>query len=220
MRYVDWGLVSDDLIKATATTFFQAPSCATCNGGGPNGYQNGIRYIPIVPTVNPLALACQVAEPSPWVTAFYNTTSDGLTCPNPPIQTGSGSITGTKSAPEFLVIDNGPPGGTQVTLSSSGSASGCSDTFAGANWGIIFATGDLNLQNLTFSGFIYTNGSIYSHGHVLAQGGIISNGQANLVHTLGTLQFCAGVSVVPFPLTSMFYTFTQISWQDRPSNQP
>jgi hypothetical protein len=36
----------------------------------------------------------------------------------------------------------------------------------------------------------------------LAQGGIISKGRANLVHTL---QFCAAVSVVPFPLTSMFY---------------
>jgi hypothetical protein len=220
MRYIDWGLVSDDLNRATSSTFYQPPSCSTCNGGGPNGYQNGIRYIPLPPAVNPLALACQIAEPSPWVTAFYNTTTDGLSCSSP-VQAGSGTITGTKSAPEFLVIDNGPPGGTQVTLSSSGSATGCSDTFASAQWGMIFATGDLNLQNFTFSGFIFTNGNVYSHGHNLVQGGIFSSaGQSHIVDTLGTMQFCGGVSVVPMPLSPTFFTFTQVSWQDRPSNQP
>lgn len=219
IRYVDWGLVSDDLNRATAATFYQPPTCNTCNNGNPNGYQNGIRYIPILPTVNAMSFACTVNMPSPGFSAFYNTTADGVTCANPPTQTGSGSFTGTKSSPEYLVIDDGAPGGTQVTLSSSGTATGCSDNFASANWGVILATGDLNLQNFTFNGFIYTNGNVYSHGHVLVRGGIFSaNGSHDQIDTLGTLQFCGGAAIVP--LTPQFFTFSTMTWQDRAAGQP
>jgi len=220
VRYVDWGLVSDDLNRATATKFYQPSTCTTCNGGGPNGYQNGIRYIPILPTISVMNFACSVNMPSPGFSAFYNTTADGVSCANPPTQTGSGTFTGTKASPEYLVIDDGAPGGTQVTLSSSGTApSGCADSFANANWGVILATGDLNLQNFTFNGFIYANGNVYSHGHVLVRGGIFSsNGSHDQIDTLGTLQFCGGASVVP--LAPQFYTFTTLTWQDRPAGQP
>ena len=219
-RYLDWGLVSDDLNRGTTTTtFYQPATCSTCAGGGPNGNQNGIRYIPIVPSINALTIACQVNMPSPGFSAFYNTTSDGLTCANPPTQTGSGTFTGTQARPEFLVIDDGVPGGAPVTISSSGSASGCSDNFASANWGVIVATGDLNLQNFTFNGFIYTQGNVYSHGHVLVRGGIFSSQSSqDQIDTLGTLQFCGGAAIMP--LTPQFYTFTMVTWQDRPAGQP
>jgi len=87
------------------------------------------------------------------------------------------------------------------------SASGCSDNFASANWGVIVATGDLNLQNFTFNGFIYTAGNVYSHGHVLVRGGIFSSqGSHNQIDTLGTLQFCGGTAVLPLTLSAMIYT--------------
>lgn len=218
VRYVDWGLVSDDLNRATASKFFQPPTCTTCAGGNPNGNQNGIRYMPIVPTINALPYACTVNMPAPGFSAFYNTTADGLACPSP-TQAGSGTFTGTKSSPEFLVIDNGAPGGTQVTLGSSGTATGCSDNFASANWGVILATGDLNLQNFTFNGFIYTQGNVYSHGHVLVRGGIFSSQSSqDQIDTLGTLQFCGGAAVMP--LTPLFFTFSTMTWQDRAAGQP
>ena len=222
-RYLDWGLVSDDWSRAAATTFFQPQTCATCYSGGPNGNQNGIRYVPILPPVSVLPSACLNNEPSPGFSAFLNVTSpnDGLTCPNPPTQAGSGTFTGTQSSPEFLVIDNGGPGaaGVQVTISSSGTATGCSDNFANANWGIILATGDLNLQNFTFNGFIYTQGNVYSHGHVLVKGGIFSAaGSQNQLDSLGTLQFCGGSVIMP--LSPAFYNFTLTTWQDRPAGSP
>lgn len=217
-RYLDWGLISDDLNRATASTFYQPSTCTTCSGGNPNGNQNGIRYIPIVPTINALSLACTANMPAPGFSAFYNTTADGLTCPSP-TQAGSGTFTGTKSSPEFLVIDDGLPGGTQVTLGSSGTATGCSDNFASANWGVIVATGDLNLQNFTFNGFIYTQGNVFSHGHVLVRGGIFSSQSSqNQIDNLGTLQFCGGAAVVP--LTPQFFTFSTMTWQDRAAGQP
>jgi len=218
-RFLDWGLVTDDLSRGTATTFYQPPTCTTCNNGVQNGYQNGIHYIPTIPTINVLGAACQRNEPAPGFSAFYNTTADGLTCANPPTQTGSGTFTGTQSSPEFLVIDDGSPGGTQVTISSSGTATGCSDNFASANWGVILATGDINLQNFTFNGFIYTQGNVYSHGHVLVRGGIFSaQGSQQQIDALGTLQFCGGVTVLP--LSPMFYTFSTVTWQDRPAGRP
>ncbi|HLW48966.1 MAG TPA: hypothetical protein VKW09_14530 [bacterium] len=217
-RFVDWGLVSDDQSRATSTLFFQPSTCSTCNNGSPNGKPNGIRYIPLIPALNVLGMACTVNIASPGVSAFYNTSGDGLTCPNPPIQAGSGTFTGTKAAPEFLAIDNGPPGGSQVTLSSSGSATGCSDNFNNANWGVIVATGDINLQNFTFNGYIYTDGNVYSHGHVLVRGGILSSQSSqDQIDTLGTLQFCGGNAVLP--LVPQFYNFTQVSWEDRPGGQ-
>jgi hypothetical protein len=225
MRYLDWGLVSDDLSRTQAKTFFQAPSCQTCS----NGNQNGIRYIPLLPPLwgpSPLPAFAEIAcgnNISPGFSAFYNATSDGLTCPNPPTQPGSLTFTGTESNPEYLVIDNGPPGGTQVSISGNGSApNGCSDTFASANWGVIIATGDINLQGLDFSGLIYTPGSVFGHGNPVIRGGIFSatppSTQVQQVEDWGTMKFCGGAST-SVPLSPEFFNFSTVSWQDRPLNQ-
>ncbi len=228
MRFLDWGLVQDDLSRATAQTFYQPPTCSTCNGGLPNGKQNGIRYIPIVPAINVLPYACTSNE-NPGFSAFYNATTDGLTCANPPTQPaqvsgGSVTFTGTKSNPEFLVIDNtGFTGVSQATkIFGTGTATGCSDTFANANWGVILATGDIDLQGLVFNGFIYTTGSVWSHANPIIRGGIFSSTppttQVNSVDLLGTMTFCGGINTVP--LVPQFYSFKTFSWQDRPSNLP
>jgi len=221
LRYADWGLVSDDLGRTVAQTFFQPTTCTMCNSGGPNGKQNGVRVIPLLPTINTLAYAC-TTNMNPGFSAFYNVSGDTKTCANPPTQAGSSTFTGTKSNPEFLVIDNGAPGGTTVSISGTGSATGCSDNFNSANWGVILATGDINLQGLAFNGFIYTPGSVFSHGNPVIRGGVFSSTppgtQVNQVDTLGTLAFCGGTTTMP--MVPAFFTFQTVSWQDRPANQP
>jgi hypothetical protein len=224
VRYLDWGLVQDDLTRGAAQTFFQAPLCsAPCANAG---NQNGVRYIPLVPSINVLAIACN-QNVNPGINAFYDTTADGKTCANPPTVAGSTTFTGTKSNPEFLVIDNGPPGSGTVQIfgSINGGNTGCSTPFDNYNWGVIMATGDLDLQaNLKFSGYIYTPGNVYSHGNVAVNGGIFSvndpgsAAQVNQVDDLGTVNFCGGQGTTP--LSPQFYTFTTISWQDRPLGQP
>lgn len=223
-RYLDWGLISDDQTRGAAQTFFQAPSCTAPCGNA--GNQNGIRYIPLVPQINVLAIACN-QNINPGVNAFYNTTADGKTCANPPTVTGSTTFSGTKTNPEYLVIDNGAPGGTptQIFGSIPSGNTGCSTAFDNYNWGVIIATGDLDLQaNLKFSGFIYTPGNVFSHGNVAVNGGIFSAndpgtaGQVNQVDDLGTVNFCGGQGLTP--LSPTFYSFTKLSWEDRPSGQP
>ncbi len=228
-RYLDWGLVTDDLSRNTAATFFQPPTCATCNNGSPNGKQNGIRYIPLLPTVNVLGQAC-VQNINPGTNVFDQVnTADGITCPNPPVQTiASTSVTfsGTKSSPESLVIDNAGIGTVQIFGSVPGGGVGCNANFDNYNWGVILATGDLDLQgNLVFTGFIYTPGSIISHGTVVVQGGIYganvqgSSSQVNQVDSLGTVNFCTATSA-SLVLSPQFFTFTTLSWQDRPLSVP
>jgi len=225
MRYLDWGLVTDDLTRGSAQTFFQAPSCtAPCANAG---YQNGIRYVPLMPQINVLGIACNQMV-YPGTNAFYNTTADGKTCANPPTVAGSTTFSGTKSNPEFLAIDNGLPGtGTvQIFGSINSGNTGCSTSFDSYNWGVIVATGDIDLQaNLKFSGIIYTAGNVYSHGNVAIQGGIFaanspsSSGSVNQVDNLGTVNFCGGSSS-QVVLNPTFFTFSTVSRQDRPAGQP
>ncbi len=230
-RFLDWGLAQDDLTRGSALTFFQAPSCtAPCANGG---NQNGIRYIPLPPSLNILSSAC-LQNVNPGINVFDQVNlGDGISCTNPPTQTLSAqsnvTFSGTKSNPEFLVIDNGPPGagGTQVHITGSlgtGNAT-CSVNFDNYNWGIIMATGDIDLTaNTVFSGFIYTSGNVYSHGNVVVRGGIFSanapsGSQVNQVDIFGTVNFCTASST-QVTLTPVFYTFKTLSWQDRPLNQP
>jgi len=219
-RYLDWGLVTDDLSRATAATFFQAPTCTACNAGGPNGNQNGVRYVSLIPTVDVLGIACS-NNLAPGFSAFYNVSGDGTTCAAPPTLVGSGTFTGTKGSPEFLVIDNGAPGGAAVTITGSGSATGCSDTFASANWGVIVATGDVTLQNLAFDGVIYALGNVYTQGNIYVKGGIFSAmpSTTQVDQLSGTVSFCGGASV-NVPMAATFFNFTPMSWVDRPAGQP
>jgi Tfp pilus assembly protein PilX len=228
-RYLDWGLVSDDLSRAQARTFFQAPTCSTCNNGGPNGNQNGIRYIPLLPPTNVLAHACQ-QNVDPGINVFDQVNADGISCANPPTQTidsTSVTISGTKSNPEFLVIDNGPPGNGQVVkifgTTGPGSCTGNLDQY---NWGIILATGDVDLQaNLSLVGLVYTPGNITSHGTVVVSGGLFSSNmqssgtQVNQVDSWGNINFCTA-STAQLLLSPLFFDFSAVSWQDRPLDEP
>jgi hypothetical protein len=223
-RFLDSGLIQDDATRGSALTFFQAPSCtAPCANAG---NQNGVRYVPLIPQINVLGLACN-QNVNPGTNAFYDTTGDGKTCANPPTVAGSTTFSGTKSNPEFLVIDNGAPGGTptQIFGSIASGNTGCSTSFNNYNWGVIMATGDIDLQaGFKFSGYIYTPGNVFSHGNVAVQGGIFSSNapssgaQVNEVDDLGTINFCGGEGV-QF-INSQFATFSTLTWEDRPLGQP
>ena len=218
-RYIDWGLVQDDLNKTVPQTFFQAPGCtAPCANPG---NQNGIRYIPAPPSINVLNKAC-LQNFNPGHTVFDPVNQPAaVACPSPPTTTiagGSTAVTfdGTFTNPEALIIDNA--GGAMVTISPSIPGPGsCSSNFQNYNVGIILATGDLSFAaNIVFSGYIYTPGSINSAGTVVFQGGIFSAtvnpGQSHLDST-GTVSLCAG-SAAALPETSSFFTFKVISWDD------
>lgn len=228
MRYLDWGLVQDDLTRGAAQTFFQSPSCtAPCADAG---LQNGIRYVPLLPPINVTSLACQQNE-VPGTNVFDKVNAgDGISCSSPIQTIGSTSLTfsGTKSNPESLVIDNAGSGTVKINGSINGSSTlNCANTnFDNYNWGVIFATGDVEIQaNTVFSGFIYTPGNVYTKGTVVFQGGIFSandpssTGQVNQVDDLGTVDFCGGSSN-QIALNPQFFTFSVISWQDRPLGQP
>ena len=219
-RYLDWGLVADDLSRPTATTFFQAPTCAACDAGAPNGDQNGVRYVSPIPAIDVLGVACS-NNLAPGFSAFFNASGDGTACATPPTIVGSGAFTGTQNNPEFLVIDDGAPGGTGVTITGSGSATGCADNFASANWGVIVVTGDVTLNNFSFDGVIYALGSVYSQGHTYIKGGVFSaTPWTTQVDQLGgTLTVCGGASV-GVPMAATFFNFTAMSWVDRPAGQP
>lgn len=228
MRYVDWGLVSDDLTRGSATTFFQPPLCtAPC---GDAGYQNGIRYIPLLPSINVTSLACQ-QNVNPGTNVFDRVnTGDGISCASPISTINSTNVTfsGTKTNPESLVIDNAGSGVVHINGSIAGNSTlTCSNTnFDNYNFGIIFATGDVDIAaNTVFTGFIYTPGNVFSHGTVVIQGGVFSSNdpssgaQVNQVDDLGTVNFCGGSSTQVL-INPQFYTFTVVSWQDRPAGQP
>ncbi len=229
VRFLDWGLVSDDLGRSTATKFFQPPTCTACNSGGPNGNQNGIRYMPLLPTINVTGLAC-LQNINPGINVFDNAINDpAITCTNPPTVTHTGiseNFTGTKTNPEFLVIDNGPPGGTSVSISGSGTGgANCTSNPDSYSWGVILATGDLSFTgNTIFTGFIYTPGTISSAGTVVFRGGVYAantigtTAPPNSISSTGNAKYCAG-SLSSLPLNSQFFTFSTSSWQDRPLNQ-
>jgi hypothetical protein len=228
MRYLDWGLVQDDLTRGAAQTFFQSPACASpCANAG---NQNGVRYVPLLPSISVASLACQQnVDPGTNVFDQVNT-ADGISCSSPITTIDATTVTfsGTKSSPESLVIDNAGQGVVHINASVPGNNSlNCSTTnFNNYNWGVIFATGDIDITaNTVFTGFIYTPGNVYSHGNVLIQGGIFSQNdpssgaQVNEVDDLGTVNFCGG-SNTQVILNPKFYTFSTVSWQDRPLGKP
>jgi hypothetical protein len=226
-RYADWGLIADDLNRGVSTTFYQAPSCtAPC---AYSGLQNGIRYIPLMPSMNVTGAAC-TQNVSPGTNVFDQiNTGDGITCSNPPtttINSTTVTFTGTASNPESLVIDNA--GGSTVTIQGSipgNSTLNCTNTnWNNYNQGIIMATGNISLTgNLVFKGFIYTAGNVTTSGTVLISGGLFSSdqpgfsSQVDQVDSTGTVGFCAGQT---FLMTPQFYNFTQIAWEDRPGGHP
>lgn len=228
MRYLDWGLVADDLTRGSSQTFFESPQCAApCANAG---YQNGVRYIPLLPSINVTSLACaQNVNPGTNVFDQVNT-GDGISCASPvsTINTTNVSFSGTQSSPESLVIDNAGQGTVHINGSVNGNSTlNCSNTnFANYNFGVIFATGDVDIAaNTVFTGFIYTPGNVFSHGNVVIQGGVFSSNdpasgaQVNQVDDLGTVNFCGGSSTQVM-VNPQFYTFTVVSWQDRPLGQP
>lgn len=228
MRYFDWGLVQDDLTRGAAQTFFQSPSCAApCANAG---NQNGIRYIPLLPYINAASLACQ-QNVNPGANVFDQVnTGDGISCASPisTINSTNVSFTGTKGNPESLVIDNAGSGIVHISGSIAGNSTlNCSNTnFNNYNFGVIFATGDVDIAaNTVFTGFIYTPGNVQSHGTVVIQGGVFSSNDpsggtsVNQVDDLGTVNFCGGSSTQVM-VNPQFYTFTVVSWQDRPLGQP
>jgi hypothetical protein len=229
LRYFDWGLVQDDLSRARAQTFFQAPTCAACAAGGPNGNPNGIRYVPLLPALDVLAHACR-QNVGPGINVFDQLNAgDGIACADPPtrtISTADVTFSGTRTSPEVLVIDNAGQGPVRISGSLPGPGS-CGSVFDGYNWGIILATGDLELEdNLALTGFVYTPGTITTRGTVVVHGGIFSanvqgdaRSQVSRVDALGTVHFCPA-STAALLLSPMFFDFSAISWQDRPLNQP
>lgn len=228
MRYLDWGLVQDDLTRSAATTFFQPPSCASpCADAG---NQNGIRYVPLLPSINVTSLAC-ATNVSPGTNVFDQVnTTDGISCSSPTSTVSSLNVTfsGTKSNPEALVIDNAGLGQVHIYPSVPGNSTlNCSNTnWNNYNWGVIFATGDVDITaNTVFTGFIFTPGNVFSHGTVVLNGGVFSQNDpssgasVNQVDNLGTVNFCGGSST-QVVLNPKFFTFSTLSWQDRPLGQP
>ncbi len=225
-RYLDWGLVQDDLTRPVPQTFFQAPSCtAPC----PNpGNQNGVRYIPNVPQIDVLGRACQ-QNVNPGLNVFDKL--GAFTCPaGSPVTTISttsvtfqGTYPPASPGPESLIIDDfGVSGGVSITPSIAGPGT-CSSDFTLYNYGVILATGDLHFTgNTVFSGFVYTNGNIYTAGTTVFNGGLYAysiNPGVDQVDALGNFSQCAG-SAAALPGSPLFYNFKVISWTDVPANQP
>lgn len=222
-RFLDWGLVQDDLslIRPVAQTFFQPPLCtAPCANPG---NQNGIRYIPILPPINIIAEAC-VQHVNPGTNVFDQVNlGDGVSCTNPAVTTITSTtvtFTGTKSNPEALVIDNAGAATVSLTGSLPGMPS-CTSSFDSYNWGMILASGNLSLpSNFAFSGFIYTQGSLNVQSGMSVQGGVFTPPANNALTNLqGDMNFCGGTSLKT-SLFATFFNFTTMTWQDRPANKP
>jgi hypothetical protein len=223
MRFVDWGLVQDDLTRDPSATFFEPNTCSTCNNGGPDGNANGIQYVPILPAINVLAHAC-TSDVTPGSTVFDNAISDPLapSCTGT-ISSTSVSFTGTQSAPEALVIDNGAPGSGHTVTINSNVGDPCS-SLGNGGWesGVILATGDISLNgNTALIGFIYTPGTLSIQGNASISGGVYSaggSGSSAQVSEGGNFAFCGGSGqMVQSPI---FYQYAPISWEDRPNNKP
>jgi hypothetical protein len=228
MRFLDWGLVTDDLARTQPTTFFQAPQCTGC------GNQNGIRYIPFIPplwtnSTQFAALACR-QNVNPGTNVFDNVIADGISCPNPPITTHtnvtSETFTGTQATPESLVIDNA--GGNTVVFGPDAahtpSTVNCS-SFTSYNYGLILATGNIQINSkMVFTGYIYTMGNFQTNNAAAFNGGVYAasiQGQSPPVNsaTVNNDSFCGGQSI-PVQISGLFLTFAGASWQDVPLNEP
>jgi hypothetical protein len=220
-RFVDWGLVQDDNSRTVATTFFQPPACtAPCANPG---NQNGIRYIPVVPSLNIPAESCKV-HLTPGTNVFDNLNGDPA-CTDPSItqiSTTTVTFTGLKANPEALVIDN-PTQMVTIIGSQPGNGLTCASNMNSYNWGLILASGDLNWSSdFVLSGFIYTNGNITASSSFTVTGGVFSptgpSPTALTANLTANATFCGGQAVT---MTSpLFYSFSTLTWEDRPANQP
>jgi hypothetical protein len=232
-RFIDWGLIYDDLLRPSATVFFEAPGQCDAPPCSPVGLQNGVRYIPVPPSINVLGLmkSCTAPEGT-GQNVYYTQASDGVPASCAGVTTHSGipnnpiSFTGTVNNPEALLIDNGPSANQAVSISGPGiGGQNCSSpqsVFSQYAWGVIYATGDLTIGvsggNFIFTGFIYTPGRITFNGTVTIQGGVFATGGSS-VGSAGTVNFCQGQNAV-LPLGQQFVNFKTVSWQDVPLNKP
>ncbi|HEV2440781.1 MAG TPA: hypothetical protein VGX97_12045 [bacterium] len=227
IRFFDWSMITDDLNRGVPQTFF-----------GP-GNQNGIRYIPQYQVLNVLSYACK-QNMSPGTNVFDNINGAGVTCGNPPTQTiNSTNVTfsGTKSAPESLVISNNTGGGQIVTVTGSvngqstgTSCAGLNPSFNQGNWGVILASGDVRISgNFVFTGYMYVQGNITlasSTQHVWLNGGMITQqtstpadaGILNLNNRNSFIGLCGGTP--PQLGIPMFTNYSPMTWQDVPLNAP
>lgn len=222
-RFIDWGLVQDDNSRTVATTFFQAPACtAPCANPG---NQNGIRYIPLVPSLNMQTESCKEHyTPGTGTNVFDNLNSDpACTDPNiTQISTTTVTFSGTKSNPEALVIDN-PTQTVTITGSLPGSGLTCASNFDSYNWGMILASGSLSIPaDFVLSGFIFASGNITAQSNLAVTGGVFSPTGPSSTQLSATLTanvtFCGGQAVTV--TTPLFYNFSTLSWMDRPGGKP
>ena len=227
IRYVDWGMITDDLGRGVPQTFFGT------------GNQNGVRYIPQYQALNVLSHACR-QNINPGTNVFDNVNGAAASCGNPPTQTiNSTNVTfsGTKSSPESLIISNNTGGNQVVTItgsvngqSSGTSCAGINPSFNQGNWGVILASGDMKINdNFIFTGYMYVQGNITmgsSSQHLWLNGGLITQqtttpanaGILNLNNKSSFVGLCGGTP--PQLSSSIFSTYSPLSWQDVPLNQP
>jgi hypothetical protein len=226
VRYLDWSMITDDLSRGVPQTFY-----------GP-GLQNGIRYIPQYPVVNTLSYAC-TQNMNPGTNVFDNVNGASLTCGSTTTTINSRNVTfsGTMSSPESLVISNDTGGSQIVTItgsvagqSSGSSCSGINPGFNQGNWGVIIASGDVEIKgNLVFTGYMYVQGNITmasSSQHVWLNGGMITQqtstpanaGIMDMNNQSSFIGLCGGTP--PALGSQIFSTFSLMTWQDVPLNQP
>jgi len=230
-RFVDWGIVSDDIARAVPSTFFGT------------GQQNGIRYIPKYSQTSIASYACQKIVNGGHAVYDNLVAAVPLTCPAPTVNVSSTTQTfdGSQANPEAMIIANGPPGnGMQVTLSftsapsapAPGSPPACLTTaqFNSGNWGVILASGDLVLNgSFIFSGFIFAQGNVAMGGgsqNMWLQGGIMTQptttpptgGIMNLNNKSSFVGLCGGLP--PSLGSPLFGNFAPVTWEDVPLTVP
>jgi len=226
-RYFDWGLVIDDLSRTVPATFYGT------------GNQNGIRYIPIYPIISALSYAC-TENVNPGTNIFDNVNGNSQHCSSPPTTTiNSQNVTfsGTKASPESLVISNNTGGGQVVDItgsvhgqSSGSNCNGINPPFSSGNWGVILATGDIEIEgNFVFSGYIYAQGNITQgsgSNWAWLNGGLQGKQQTSpqaqgfldLNNKSGFVGLCGGQA--PTLGTPLLTNYLGVSWQDVPLDQP
>ncbi len=225
-RYVDWGLVADDIARAIPTTFFGT------------GQQNGIRYVPKYAQIDISSYACKKIVNGGHAVYDNVVAAVPASCPAPTVNINSTAVAfdGTKGNPEALIIANGPPGnGWQVTITTSvqpvPSGVNCSvPNFDTGNWGIILASGDLVLSgSMIFSGFIFAQGNVAMDGSaspsIWLQGGIMTQptslpptgGIMNLNNHSSFVGLCGGLP--PSLGSPLFGNYAPVTWEDIPLNK-
>lgn len=238
-RFLDWGLVLDDLSRAPhAQTFFQPPAAPpdprtlVCPAGSPAGVPAGnpcgIRYVPAVPPITAMTQWCAAPD------LDQTNVRSPVLCAAAPGPAGGVRFTGTRTAPQTLLIDNSGASSNsplEVIFSASGAAippaTPCDQIpFDRYNAGVILAQGDVTLAGSgVFTGFIYSTGTVRTRGSIILRGGIfaanapVGDGAENAVNSGGPLSFCAA-QAADLPLSPQFFALRTLSWQEVPLNRP